>query len=993
MKKLLLLLLFPSILFAQPSPPPLITQEGDTSVVSNTNFLDLGSCFDVSASPSNEANISFDSSECTVNADSLKANGSNCSAGSGAGGVTAAGAAEDCTDYYSTLAELQTSVTNDFHNLGGTDDDVPESGDFTNLTDGTNLTFSPAGTLNVDNPVVANLTGNASTATALAANGANCAANSYPLGVDASGAAESCGTNISGNAATATALAANGANCTSGNYPLGVDASGATESCTALTLQHITDQGHTTTNQIQITRTSANADSPEAPLDITATRTEADLDGFEGIQVALSTSGSTAHTLTGRGVDVTVTNSNTTSSTHSLQGLNFLLANGSGAGNINNMWGINGAVRNSSTSTIADMRGGLMSIGGTNTGAVTNAYMLYLDSQSSVAGAYGTWHGIYEEAPALSTGTITDWYGLRIQEFTGATNNYAAMFEGVNKVFWRDANTTIHSSASGNLNLHASSDIDSDQTISFPDNEGTRYGTGDDSIAYYDGTDLIIDPDLVGTGVVRIGATSDDDLIGNRINFCNTAIDTTAYVKGDCTGAARAALNFKLTKTGSNATMGNTITMVNQTTGAAPAANGLTVTISSDTTSETGGTYGGLKVIYSSLQDPAGSATVRYYGYEVTPSSMAAYTSDTVHQVGFLVNNMTLPSGASGGSLLGMMSMEDVALAAGKCIQWENAGPTGFAAGDTTVCNTASGAGLAVTTDALQVGDFDDDLTKIGDVVAGNYLQVYNAASGVIPEGSWKAVGTALFAVDGDKPAFCYSGDVDACLQFSTTNSYEFRDLGGTSRFNLDVVNGDLEVGTANRGIDMVTAANDLYIGRVNAGDIVYGNLANSPSHTFATTDSATMVVMDATVPMQVTQVTVGDKVATLTSTATNDDPQESLRQYRVTTTDATVTTLATVATTTDNAQMIECTIDARRTGGVAGTAGDIAAYKLYCANKNVTGTVTEIAETEAFTAESQAAWDVDCSVSGTNHLVRVTGAANNNVTWHGTCRIYSVGT
>lgn len=36
---------------------------------------------------------------------------------------------------------------------------------------------------------------------------------------------------ISGNAGTATALAANGANCSAGNAPLGVDASGAVESC------------------------------------------------------------------------------------------------------------------------------------------------------------------------------------------------------------------------------------------------------------------------------------------------------------------------------------------------------------------------------------------------------------------------------------------------------------------------------------------------------------------------------------------------------------------------------------------------------------------------------------------------------------------------------------------------------------------------------------------------------------------------------------------
>ena len=76
-----------------------------------------------------------------------------------------------------------------------------------------------------------NITGNAATATALAANGGNCSAGSFPLGVNASGAAESCDDNITGNAATATALAANGANCTAGSFPLGVNASGAVETC------------------------------------------------------------------------------------------------------------------------------------------------------------------------------------------------------------------------------------------------------------------------------------------------------------------------------------------------------------------------------------------------------------------------------------------------------------------------------------------------------------------------------------------------------------------------------------------------------------------------------------------------------------------------------------------------------------------------------------------------------------------------------------------
>ncbi len=47
------------------------------------------------------------------------------------------------------------------------------------------------------------------------------------LSIDTSGA-------WSGNAGTATALAANGGNCLAGNYPLGVDALGAVENCTAV---------------------------------------------------------------------------------------------------------------------------------------------------------------------------------------------------------------------------------------------------------------------------------------------------------------------------------------------------------------------------------------------------------------------------------------------------------------------------------------------------------------------------------------------------------------------------------------------------------------------------------------------------------------------------------------------------------------------------------------------------------------------------------------
>lgn len=45
------------------------------------------------------------------------------------------------------------------------------------------------------------------------------------------------------NVATATALAANGADCSAGNYPLGVDASGAVENCTAAPAAGVTGTG------------------------------------------------------------------------------------------------------------------------------------------------------------------------------------------------------------------------------------------------------------------------------------------------------------------------------------------------------------------------------------------------------------------------------------------------------------------------------------------------------------------------------------------------------------------------------------------------------------------------------------------------------------------------------------------------------------------------------------------------------------------------------
>lgn len=149
-----------------------------------------------------------------------------------------------------------------------------------------------------------------------------------------------------------------------------------------------------------------------------------------------------------------------------------------------------------------------------------------------------------------------------------------------------------------------------------------------------------------------------------------------------------------------------------------------------------------------------------------------------------------------------------------------------------------------------------------------------------------------------------------------------------------------------------------------------------------------------ASARLHIEEPTLGNEVQRLTSIATNDDPTESVFQNRVATTDATVTTIHTVPTVSDTTKMIEVRVVARRTGGTGGTAGDGAAYIKVATFKNIAGTVTQIgANSDVHIAEDQAGWDVTFSVSTTNVLVQVTGAADNNVTWHATIRTYELST
>jgi hypothetical protein len=138
--------------------------------------------------------------------------------------------------------------------------------------------------------------------------------------------------------------------------------------------------------------------------------------------------------------------------------------------------------------------------------------------------------------------------------------------------------------------------------------------------------------------------------------------------------------------------------------------------------------------------------------------------------------------------------------------------------------------------------------------------------------------------------------------------------------------------------------------------------------------------------PFHATQTTLGNEVIRIDSTATNDDPMERMFQNRAATTDATVTTLHTFATASNTSYLITAHVIARRTGGTAGSASDSASYMLAWGVKNAAGTVTAIggaAVTNLHTAEDQAGWAATLDIDTTNVRVRVTGAADNSITWH----------
>ena len=143
-----------------------------------------------------------------------------------------------------------------------------------------------------------------------------------------------------------------------------------------------------------------------------------------------------------------------------------------------NLIGLSGKVTvNSGGATDAFGVKGVVQTLGDGAPANTNLYGIYGLVDFSIAefegGSTINAYGIYAAITKTDTAhTLTNAYGIYVLGVAGATNNYGIVLDG--------------------------DGVGADLVL----------GDGQDAKIYYDGTDLIIDPDVVGTGVVHIAQTA-----------------------------------------------------------------------------------------------------------------------------------------------------------------------------------------------------------------------------------------------------------------------------------------------------------------------------------------------------------------------------------------------------------------------------------------------------------------------------------------------------
>ena len=152
-----------------------------------------------------------------------------------------------------------------------------------------------------------------------------------------------------------------------------------------------------------------------------------------------------------------------------------------------------------------------MNAGYSNTTGYSNSFIGASAGYSNTTGYYNSLIGM-NAGDNLTSGNSNIVIGTDVDSPTATNSNTLTIG---NLIFGTSLDGTGTTISTGNIGIgviNPGERLEVNGNIFLNDNDKSIYGTGKDSKDYYDGTNRIIDPNVVGTGKVLIGATADDDL-------------------------------------------------------------------------------------------------------------------------------------------------------------------------------------------------------------------------------------------------------------------------------------------------------------------------------------------------------------------------------------------------------------------------------------------------------------------------------------------------
>lgn len=198
----------------------------------------------------------------------------------------------------------------------------------------------------------------------------------------------------------------------------------------------------------------------------------------------------------------------------------------------------------------------------------------------------------------------------------------------------------------------------------FNDNVKCQFGTTALGYIEQNGTDLIIDPDTVGAGIIKFGSAADKNVQLNKIGLGTTAVSALFWVNFiQVTSAGRGALQFDYTYTGSGPSANILSKLTFQGSAAAPLALPATFEVIKDQDQTGSGVYGVRSIIGTSNTRSITQAlsVSTFFGYKAQRGSVGtANTGGTVIEYGFWMPTFTAYTGLTSYIIWGVNVGHDI---------------------------------------------------------------------------------------------------------------------------------------------------------------------------------------------------------------------------------------------------------------------------------------------------------------------------------------------